>query len=441
MNSPTKEKFDDGSSAPVGDFSLTPVPEVCTKSSWHIALIVVGTVIGIPIFLVAAQIGGALGLAKAIPAFLVGSAVLCVLGCLTSIAGAVSRYSAYMLAGFAFGRSGAKFVNFVIAVTLIGWFGVNGNVFGQAADLAISQGLGIHLPIPLYMIAGSALMIWISIVGFKGIDRLAFVLVPLMILFLAYTNVLTFDKLPGWDASADFAAEMSFSSAASAVIGGYIVGVVIQPDYSRFARNVRHSLWAMVISLGIGLPAVLTLAATPSVATGEVNLIQIMIVLGIGVPAFLLLLLSTWSSNVVGLYSSGLSLATIFTRARLSRITLVAGVMGTALALGNVQEFFIPFLVSLGIVVPPVAAIYVIDVLIVRRGHCDAVALEQEPAVDIAAFFAWISASLLGFASSQNILTFSSVAALDTVIVASFVYLMCRIKRVRVAWTQVAEEA
>lgn len=423
-----------------GDFSLAPVPEECTRSAWHIALIVVGTVIGIPVFLVSAQIGGTLGMARAVPAFLVGSALLCVLGALTSLSGAVSRYSTYILAEFAFGRCGARFVNFVIAVTLVGWFAVTGNVFGQAADMVMSIGLGVHLPLPLYVILGSSLMIWIAIIGFSGIDRLAFILVPLMILFLGYTNYLTADSLPGWDVSAPFAADMSFSAAASAVVGSYIVGVVIQPDYSRFARNGRHAVVAMIVALGLLFPLVQVLAALPSVATGEIHLIQIMIALGIGVPAFLLLLLGSWSSNVVGLYSSGLSMATIFTRTPLSRITLSCGIIGTSLALTPAQEYFIPFLVTLGIAIPPVAAIYVIDVLLIRRGVCDPADLEREPAVDAGAFFAWGIAVAVGVAGAQELLSFSGVAALDTLLIASCLYLLCRIGEISTAWRRPARE-
>ncbi|NIB40486.1 cytosine permease [Pseudomaricurvus alkylphenolicus] len=409
-------------------FFHSPVPEDCTKSSWHIALIVVGTLIGIPIFLVSAQVGGSLGLSEALPAFLLGSLVLCVLGVLTSVTGATTRLSTYVLAEFAFGRSGAKIMNFVIALTLIGWYAVTANVFGQAADMAIRAGLGWQLPAWLYVISGSVLMIWIAVVGFSGIDRLAFLLVPLMLFFLLYTNWLTVDHIPGWDVPVALGASMTFSEATSAVIGGYIVGVVIQPDYSRFARNVRQSAWAMVLALGVFYPIVQVLAAIPSVATGQVNLIEIMIALGIGVPAFLLLVLGSWSSNVVGLYSSGLSLATVFSQGRLSSITLAAGVTGTALALSQAQDYFIPFLVLLGILIPPVAAIYVIDVLLVRRGRCATDALKNEPAFNINALLAWALSSGVGYASSNGLVELSGVSALDAAIVAALLYPLLKVQ-------------
>ena len=112
------------------DYSRTPVPESSTASGLHIALIVTGTFIAIPTFLTAAKIGGSLGLSKAVPAFLAGSLVLAILGCLTSMAGATTRYSTSMLVQFTFGRRGSHLVNLILVLTLVGWYGVTCHVFG-----------------------------------------------------------------------------------------------------------------------------------------------------------------------------------------------------------------------------------------------------------------------------------------------------------------------
>ncbi|MEE2738043.1 MAG: cytosine permease [Planctomycetota bacterium] len=405
------------------DYSRTPVPESSTASGLHIALIVTGTFIAIPTFLTAAEIGGSLGLSKAVPAFLAGSLVLAILGCLTSMAGATTRYSTSMLVQFTFGRRGAHLVNLILVLTLVGWYGVTCHVFGRASDEVVRSLTGLKLPQAFHAIVGGVLMVSVAVSGFKGIDRLAFYLVPLMVLFLGYTTFKTYGDVTDWNATADYAnPDLTITTAISAVIGLYIVGVVIQPDYSRFARNLPHAALALIVALGIMLPLVLILASIPSIATGEKNLIDIMTALQIGLPAFLLLLLAAWSSNVIGLYSSGLSLSTVLPDVALWKHTLAAGIVGTLISLTPVETFFIPFLVTLGITIPPVASIYIIHLFLIQSGSCDRQMLDRQPSVNAGAFVSWTGGALLGYSSYQQYLTLTTVPGMDAILGSTILY-------------------
>ncbi len=104
----------------------------------------------------------------------------------TSWVGSITRLSASKLTENAFGFHGAKWINGLIAITLAGWYGVNCKMFGDAANTVLTS-LGVNLPISLYIVIGSVLMLLISLKGFKGIDKLALWLVPLMILFIFFT--------------------------------------------------------------------------------------------------------------------------------------------------------------------------------------------------------------------------------------------------------------
>lgn len=412
------------------DFARDPVPDTDTYSGLHIALIIVGGVIGIPAFLQASQVGGSLGLQAASYAFATGCLILGVLGGLTSYVGAKTRYSTYMLTEFAFGRQGAKLVNLVIAISLIGWFAVICNVFADAALLTMRDGFGLAIPKWFYIILGAFLFVGVTISGFKGIDKLALFLVPLMLIFLVYAALLSWENVPSWTATSSDV-KLTFSTAVSSVVGGYIAGVVIQPDYSRFARNIWHAVWAAFLALCVVQAFVYFMAAIPSVATGEVDLIKIMVSLGIGIPAFLLLLLCSWCSNVLCLYSSALSLSTIATRVHLKTIIFFIGVVGTALAFAYSPKYFIGFLVLLGICIPPIASIYVVDAILIRRGICNPESLDTESKIDFSAFSAWIIASVVGYLSVNEYLTLTGASAFDTIVLASLIYVFLKIKLIR----------
>ena len=413
------------------DFSRQPVPEEKTYSGLHIALIVVGGTIGIGVFIMAAQIGGALGLADAAMAFAIGSLILGVMGMFTGLSGQRSRFSTYMIAEFSFGRHGAKLVNLVIAMSLIGWYGVISNVFGQAANSALSDLYGWTVPVWLCVLVGSVLMIGVTLSGFKGIDKLALFLVPFMVAFIGYAAIISWDAVPDWTLPVQNAEPFNFSLAVSAVVGTYISGVIIMPDYSRFARNGNHAIWSAFIALGVIFPILLFSSAVPGAATGQSDMVKVLLALGIGLPAFLLLLLATWSSNVLCLYSSGLSFSTIFTRLKLWKIILTIGVIGTALAFMRAQEYFINFLVLLGITIPPIGAIYIIDILLIRRGQCDPKSLLHEPVYNWRAFCAWGIGVLCGYLTAENIVSLTGIASTDSIVFTIIVFLALNVNRLK----------
>ena len=97
-----------------------------------------------------------------------------------------SGLSAYVLSEFAFGRWGGKVANLSVACSLLGWYGVTGTMFGRAGAQLGANVFGVDWPIELYVIVGSSLMVGVTLSGFKGIDKLALALVPVMVIFLAW---------------------------------------------------------------------------------------------------------------------------------------------------------------------------------------------------------------------------------------------------------------
>ena len=301
------------------DFPRTQVPSSATYSGRHIALVIVGGTIAIPAFLMAATMGASLGLRDAVIAFTCGCFVLGSLAALTGLCGQKSGLSAYVLSEFAFGRWGGKVANLAVACSLLGWYGVTGTMFGRAGAQLGATVFGVDWPIELYVIVGSSLMVGVTLSGFKGIDKLALALVPVMVIFLGVAASISYTEVEDWSVPTG-GQTMSLYTAVSAVIGSYIAGVTIQPDYSRFARSRKAATWSAFLALGVSFPFTLSLAAVPAVAMGEPDILNVMILIGIGIPAFALLVLAAWSSNVLSLYSGSLAMATIFRGAGLPAI-------------------------------------------------------------------------------------------------------------------------
>ena len=399
------------------DFSKSQVPASATYTGWHIAFVIVGGTIAVPAFLMAANLGASLGLRDAAIAFGCGCFILGSMAALTGLCGQKSGLSAYMLNEFAFGRWGGRIASTVVSMTLIGWFGVTSALFGRAANLMGRSVFGIDWPVELYMVLGGGLIVAVTVTGFKGIDKLALALVPVMLGFLMMAAWMSLPQLEHWTEPTG-GTPMTLTTAISAIVGSYIAGVTIQPDYARFARSRRAALGSAFVALAISFPILLFCTAIPSIAYNEPDLLNVMIALGIGIPAFLLLILAAWSSNVLSVYSGALALATVFRRLDLRVLIVAVGTLGTFLALAGAGDYLIEYLVLLGITIPPISSIYLVDTLLFRK-RFDEVELSKRPRLALKALVTWIAAVSVGACSHFGLFTLTTVAALDSIVVAA----------------------
>ena len=120
-----------------------------------------------------------------------------VVALMTMTIGATSRLSTYMLVQFPFGRLGGRIVSFLLSITLFGWFGVTLMLFAQACRQTVIEIFGVDWQLASFTLAGSVLMVGTTIFGFRAIERLARVAVPLLavLLIVGVYQVLTDSSL------------------------------------------------------------------------------------------------------------------------------------------------------------------------------------------------------------------------------------------------------
>ncbi|KZC40997.1 thiamine permease, partial [Rhodanobacter sp. FW510-R12] len=289
-----------------------------------------------------------LGFRRALTAFIVGSIISGVLGGLSAYAGARTRMSLPLLAQRTFGHWGAQVVKLAIALSLIGWFGVIVSVLGATMSTTVQRVFAVTVPPAAISIPLSALVTFVVLKGVTGLERLGQVIVPLTAILLAIAAVLTVGKLDA-NVSGSGSGALGFGAAVSAIVGSYIVGITIQPDYGRFVRRPLGAGLACLMALGVAYPLVLFMSAIPSTALGQPDLIAALTALGIGLPALGLLLTGAWIDSSACMYSGSLSLANLFPRWPLNRIVVGVGIFGAVLALLHVEDHFMPFLELLSI--------------------------------------------------------------------------------------------
>lgn len=397
------------------------VPAEELVSGFRIAQIYIGISIALPAFLVGAELLGSLGLVRGVIALMLGAIALVLASSLTMRVGAKTRLSTYKIIESVFGLNVAKFINLILAVTLVGWYSVTVSLFAQALDASIQDLVDVRGSIVLYKVIGAIVMALLTLQGFKGLDRLSRLIVPLLsgIMLFAFALIYTsYSPAKLFEPQTLNASIATIGAGASILIGTFMVGVTIAPDIARFAKSSKDGTLASMISYGIGVPAVLFLAGAPVLITGTTNFIGSLVSIGLGWPALFVIVFATLTTNIGNLYSMSLSLGQILPSAPDRTITLWCGVAGGLLSLAGIENYFIPFLLFLSVTVPPIAGIYVTCYLLLRRSSTDRTLKKARWHAPVS----WLAGSSVALLTTNTNVVLTSAPAIDSIVVASAIY-------------------
>ena len=265
-----------------------------------------------------------------------------------------------------------------------------------------------------------------AIYGFKVIERFSAIAVPLMIAFLVYVLYVTINS-NGINSlmSIEGNHKMTLVEAISALVGLTILTPVLMPDFSRFARTDKDSLIA-VLGLVIGFPIILLAGALPSLITGEIDIMKIMIGLGLTIPAFIILVFSTWTTNTSNLYSTQLTLSTVFKKQHIATLGIVASILGTLVAIIGIATHFINLLTILSVLIPPISAIFIVDFFFIKKQKYFLKNFDTLPAYDISAISSWVLSCIIAFLADYKIIKITSISFFDSFIIAFISYLILK---------------
>lgn len=410
----------------INDYTRTKVPENKTVHGINIAAIIVGIGVTLPTFYVGGEVAQAIGLSKSLWVFILVNLVLGILCGITAIIGNRTRLSTYMLLHFSFGKKGTLFINCLIGITLLGWYAVTVEIFGEALTDSFKHLLGINVPISISIIGGSILMTITAIFGFKIVERFSVLTVPLLIVFLIYVLYSTIDS-QSIESILNIKgnASLSITEAISAIVGLTILTPVLMPDFSRFARTDKDSLIS-VLALVIGFPIILLAGAIPSLMTGEIDIMKIMISLSLTIPAFIILVFSTWTTNTSNLYSTQLILSTIFRKQKIATLGIIASAIGTLIAVIGIATHFIDLLSILSVFTPPISAIFIADFFFIKKQKYDLNDFDTLPDFGISAIISWILSCVVAYLANYNYINLTSISFFDSFIVAFIAYLVLK---------------
>ncbi|MFB6182293.1 MAG: cytosine permease [Candidatus Magasanikbacteria bacterium] len=410
------------------DYADRPVPDSETKDWFNIGVVFVGSIIAIPILLLGFVLGHKLTLSGLIISTLAGTAIVTLITIPTSMVGAKTRLSTYMISKFTFGKSGAKVVALVIAVTMFGWVGINLGVFGFSLQEILSNTFSISINQSLIIGFSGLLMILTAIFGFKGLHKLSLFSVPLLGILLILSLYKAFGQ-GGVISSLMSGGSLSTGAAISMVVGSVIAASVYKPDLTRYAETPKQGAGAAAFGHLLMLPILLIISAIAAAPTGAEEFNKVMYSLGLGTFGFIVLFLASWSTNDNNLYVSSLGLNTIFPLKKW-QITVIVGIAGTLLAIWGILDQFQSWLLLLSVAIPPIASVYLADFYLFNREFYKFENIDKISNLRIFPFISWFIGSIGGYmtmpvkSNGLGLFKLTTISTLDAMLISLVVYVI-----------------
>lgn len=392
---------------------------------WRVAAVGSMVAFSLPTFITGLEVYQGLSPWQTVWALFIGSLMIFAIGSAMGGIGAQTRMSSYLLTRVAFGDHGAGLVNIAFAISLLGWFGININLFTEGVSGLSMTLFGSSPPGLMLSLLAAICMTLVTFAGFRAINILATLMVPVL---AAVTAILIYNALSGQSLPTLLAAEkpvtLTLGEGISAIVGAIIVGAIILPDITRFVRGWRGAMGVTLISYMVVQLIVMAAASLASGATGSADIIEIMLQYGMGLGAFIIVITCSWVLNALNLYSAVLSIKATFPKLNRNVLILGLGAFGAGAALLDLLDLFVEFLIYLSIVFIPVAGVIIADYLMIRKQDYRIETLENNRKFAPKAFCAWAIGAIASLVMYYYpSLSPSGISAIDAIALTALSYL------------------
>ena len=408
----------------ISEFAAIAIPDNKLVPWPRVAAVAAMVAFSLPTFITGLEVSQGLSPINTVWALIVGSLIILLIGGIMGAIGAKSRMSSYLLVRIAFGDKGASLVNIAFAISLLGWFGVNINLFTEAISRLALDIFGLEIPTLALAIFASICMTATTIIGFKAINILATLMVPALafVTFLLAKSALETQSLKEI-VMTESTEVITIGQGISAIVGAIIIGAIILPDITRFVKHWSGAIYTAIIAYLVAQLAVMGAAAMAGAVSGKTNILDIMLDLNLGIGAFLIVIGSSWVLNSLNLYSAILGTKATFPKLNSTWLAIGLGATGVIAALMNLLNNFIPFLIFLSDIFVPVAGVIIIDALLMRREDYHIDTLADNRAFNMAGLTAWAIGAGFALMISHGVMPSpTGIASIDAISLAAISY-------------------
>lgn len=392
------------------DNATRRVPEDEKKGFLSIAFVAAGYCICMSGLYTGSAIAFGMTFKNALIAVVIGNIILSLYGGAIGAAGAKEGVASAMLARHSFGREGSKFIGILLAVVMLGWFAVQVGFFGSTMA-ALFPNAGVITQKYVAAGWGGILMIITAYFGYKGLNALSYVAVPLIAILATVGSVIAVENAGGLSTILNIAPNkpMTIGAAVVTIVGSFAGGAAAQSDITRYAKTPKTAWAGTIFGYLIANSFVILAGYIIAASTGESDLPVAFLAMGLGAAALVILILAQWTTNDNNLYTASLGLSNClpFTK---HQIVLGAGVLATLVGAMGLADYFTTWLSILGIGLPPVAGTIICDYYLLRERKYEYGPGTKYSKVNLWAFISMIGGIIVGFTVNWGIASINSLA-------------------------------
>ncbi|WP_222844408.1 cytosine permease [Saccharomonospora sp. CUA-673] len=286
------------------DYPLSRVPVSGRKGVASLAVVIAGFGFFTPTMATGGQVAAEFSFGAFLGLAVVSALVLAGYIATLGLAGARTGLTTVLLSRLALGRIGGRWASVLLGGTQVGWYGIT---IGLLATL-VGGALGLSVTWPLVVVGGVAMAVT-AYTGFRGIELLSWLSVPLMTALCIWVAVSATSEAGGWDGllAHSGTGAMSIGTALTLMIGTFISGGTQIGNWTRFAAGGRMMFAitaATILTVQFGL---FFFGGLGAIGYGEPDFSAVLLTLGSTGLAVLLIVTNLWTTNDNAAYAFGVA--------------------------------------------------------------------------------------------------------------------------------------
>lgn len=350
------------------DFPLSEVPNNHRKGMLSMAVILLGFTFYTATMWAGGSIGAAFPFDQLLLIIVVGNLILGIYAAALGWIAYKTGLNTVLLGRYCFGEKGSRLADFVLGFTQIGWYAWG--VATIAIVLTTLLDLEKSWQLPLMILFGFGFCIS-AFIGYRAIDILSKISVPLMLIFIAISFYRGLVDVGGLVAlfGIEPTSGMTMSAAITVVIGTFISGATQATNWSRFAKSGRVAVLATLIAFFLGNGLMVFIGAYGALIYQHADIVDVLVAQGFLFLAIAMLFTNLWTTQDNTIYNFAAAGCNLLRSDKRRTITIVGAAIGTVLAVLGMYNYLIPFLVLLGTFIPPIGAVIMTSYWFVYRGE------------------------------------------------------------------------
>jgi cytosine permease len=434
-------KFDAEAEQASADNPLTPL----TSDQRRDAIPLLTMAFGWGFLITGLIVGGALGSGVTfwpdlIYVSFLGNIANFVIGALVGYIGYKTACNSGLLYRFVYGEIGAYFPVLFLALVLICWQGIVVGAFGFAWAQSFDSPT-------FYLVAlfAGALFTWTTYYGVRGLELVSAPSVVILIIvgvYAAYTQVSQAGGIQEFLALSETTAAInpiSNMDAINIVIGSWIVGAIVMPEYTRFAKNAWVALAIPFIVMIIAQWFLQIIGSAGGIVSGQYDFTTYMRLQGVFVAGLGLIGMSMalWTTGDANLYLPVIQTSSLLRRPQ-KVMTVICGVLGTIVGL-VIYQHFIQFIDKLAILLPPLIGPVIAHFYIVKKRKFNVDKLDDLPKWNVPALLAYMIGASSKWWLVQDLIVSSLAGLLVSIVAYLALYYGASMLRVKLGHSRLSD--